>query len=130
MIELKDFIMEKSHSCKRMILLSPTVRTDKDIPNKNYESFILEKSPSCKKIALLLHTVSTDKESARIKNEIFTNRLNEQRKPYITHNNIAKKLNFLDLHLDFFLSERETLSHDFYLHYGFTLCILDSLIND
>ena len=37
LIELKDFILEKLPSYKRITLLSPTVRTDKESARKNNE---------------------------------------------------------------------------------------------
>ena len=38
LIELKDFILEKSHSCKKITLSSPTVRTDRENTKKNNEN--------------------------------------------------------------------------------------------
>ena len=37
LIELKDFILEKLPSCKKLTLLLPTVRTDKENAKKNNE---------------------------------------------------------------------------------------------
>ena len=39
LIELKDFILEKSPSCKRITLSSPTVRTDRENAKENNENF-------------------------------------------------------------------------------------------
>ena len=52
------------------------------------ENVILEKLPSSKK-KHFCHVLRTDKESAKKNNDIFTNRLEEQGIPYITHNNIV-----------------------------------------
>ena len=38
LIELKDFILEKSPSCKAITLSTPTVRTDRENPQKNNEN--------------------------------------------------------------------------------------------
>ena len=37
LIELKDFILEKSPSCKKITLSAPTVRTDRENAEKNNE---------------------------------------------------------------------------------------------
>ena len=39
LIELKDFILEKSPSCKRITLSSSTVRTDRENAKENNENF-------------------------------------------------------------------------------------------
>ena len=39
LIELKNFILEKSPSCKKITLFTPTVRTDRESAKKNDESF-------------------------------------------------------------------------------------------
>ena len=38
LIELKDFLLEKSPSCKKITLLSPTVCTDRENTKKNNEN--------------------------------------------------------------------------------------------
>ena len=61
----------------------------KDLIELKY--FILEKLPNCKKITLSSPAFRIDRENAKIRNENFTNRLEEQGIPYITHNNITHK---------------------------------------